>query len=148
MVKMLPKLSLKGMGCEPRAAATSETPVELATIFGVATKIKMGEDGKGDVWTALIGQFEGVNLQTGEVFQSGKLFLPSGIQELIEEAIGNNEGVEFAFKILSVKASNPIGYSYQAETLTPPKEKDNLSHLRSLVAPHTPAIEHKPEAKK
>ena len=142
--KLISKMSVKALGCNPRVAASKEendtTPVVLCTIFGMANAVKSGEDNTGKMWTALSGQFEGVNLQSGngETFQSGKLFLPSGIQEVIEAAVkelgeSGGESVAFALEIRAVRSSNPIGYSYQAASLVPAKASDALATLREVA---------------
>jgi hypothetical protein len=128
------KMSVKGLGCNPGSLT------RMCQIMGKAIGVKTGEDATGRVWSALIGDFRGVNLETGEVFRSGKLFLPSGIHEPIEAAVkglgdkGGEGVVKFALELRTVKASNPIGYSYQAVTLLPiTAETDSLADLIAAV---------------
>jgi hypothetical protein len=110
---------------------------KICVIIGKATGTKQGEDANGAIWSALIGTFQGTNLQTGEVFRSGKLFLPSGIHESIEAAVGQlKEGgsVNFAIEFRRVEAENPIGYSYQAVNLLPVEtQEDTLGDLLTAV---------------
>jgi hypothetical protein len=133
----LSKMSIKALGCNPKLAGAlpegSKEVVRLCVIGGKASGVKHGEDLQGRTWTALIGTFEGVNIENGETFQSGKLFLPSGIQESVEAAVAKADGndVSFAFELRAVKANNPIGYSYQAVSLMPPAEVDTLSDVRA-----------------
>lgn len=141
------KLSVKEIGCNPKVASAKEegdkTAVILCRIFGVATGLKSKEDTvRGGVTTAIIGEFEGVNLQEGntnhgKTFRSGKLYLPAGIQEMVESAVSQVEkdggSVEFALEIRAVRATNPIGYSYQAVPLIKPRENDALSALRASI---------------
>jgi hypothetical protein len=135
-VVTLTKMSIKTLNCNPRKAAAlpegSKEAVRLCVIGGKADGVKVGEDSTGRPWSALTGSFEGVNLETGEVFGSGKLFLPSGIQESVESVVKHNEGkaVSFALELRAVKASNPIGYSYQAVSLMPAAAVDELSEIR------------------
>ena len=141
------KLSIKALGCDPRLPRDVSAQV-LCRIYGKAQGLKHGEDKvRGDVWTALQGTFEGVNIQDGspkygQTLQSGKLFLPAGIQDVIEGAVREIENssnaetasVVFALEISSVKAENPIGYSYQAKNLVArPAAKDELSELRTAI---------------
>jgi len=138
---VIPKLSVKALGCNPKAASALKegdtTPVPLCKVWGVATGVKQGEAANGQIWTALSGRFEGTNIQDGDgtVFQSGKLFLPTGFQEVIEGALAEaiDAEVQFGLEIRAVRASNPIGYSYQAVVLVPPRENDALSQLRDWV---------------
>ncbi len=140
------KLSIKALGCDPRLAKGVNKQV-LCRIYGKAQGLKMGEDKiRGDVWTALQGTFEGQNCQVdspeyGKTLQSGKLFLPAGIQDVIEGAVreitkaaaSETASVNFALELSSVKADNPIGYSYQARNLVPQAAKDELGELRAAV---------------
>jgi hypothetical protein len=134
------KMSVKGLGCNPRQAAAQkegeEKPVKLCLIYGKASGLKHGEDKSGSIWTALSGDFKGVNLENNQEFRSGKLFLPGGIQDTIEAPllVAENDGgksvvIEFALEIRAVKASNPIGYSYQAVSLIAPVEANDMATL-------------------
>ena len=131
------KLSVKGIGCKP--VGTKE-PTDLCIIGGKADGCKVGEDKTGKIFSALTGSFLAKNLQDGTEFRSGKLFLPSGIQEVIENAVrglGDDSGgsVKFLFKISSIEAGNPIGYSYRATSLIPTvAETDELGELNALIA--------------
>lgn len=153
-INVISKMSVKGLGCNPRKVTAMDKPADgsqaklpLCRIFGLASGVKHGEDKSGNVWTAIAGDFEGVNLQDGKVYRSGKLFLPGGIQEIIEVPLVQAESqdkqltVEFAFEIAAVQADNPIGYSYVATSLMKPAEADNLSRIRNLIsAPAQPAV--------
>lgn len=143
---VISKMSVKALGCNPRAVAAKpegdNTPVRLCQIYGTADGIKTGESAAG-VWTCLTGNFEGRNIDTGAIFKSGKLFLPGGIQEIVENGLKGTEGkedavVQFALEIRAVKASNPIGYSYQAVPLVQPAAADPLQMLRDAVAKYMP----------
>ena len=132
------KLSVKGIGCVPigRKEAT-----RLCIVLGKANGIKEGEMKAKDgeilgKWSALTGIFQAKNLETGEVFRSGKLFLPGGIHEVVEakvKALGESGGtVEFAFELRSIESSSPAGYKYQAVPLIEPQESED--ELGALVA--------------
>lgn len=141
------KLSIKALGCDPRLPSGGSAKI-LCRIYGMAKSLKSGEDkNTGNVWTALQGEFEGVNIEPdsedfGKTLRSGKLFLPSGIQDVIESAIREIENtaggsaaanVVFGLEIRSVKASNRIGYSYEAKNLMPPKQQDPLAAMREAI---------------
>lgn len=141
--KIIGKMSVKTLGCNPRKVTSFDdgaAPLDLCTIMGFANGFKHGEDPKSaTIWTCLTGEFEGVNLQTGESYRSGKLFLPAGIQDVVEaplkQAAADKKEVviRFAFSISAVKASNPIGYSYEARPLLTPQEDDSLAQLRKQI---------------
>lgn len=130
---MIAKISISTMGCTP--VGTPE-PTRLAMIFGRATGIKVGEDKvRSRTFSTLTGSFEGVNLATGQRFRSGKLYLPGGIHEAVEAAVQTEESgvfnaVKFGLEIRSIKANNPIGYSYQAVPLWEPTAIDELDEMR------------------
>ena len=135
---LLTKLTLKGMGCKPdmvKAQEDATKPLLLARIYGIARSLKHKESKEGVVHVAIIGEFEGVNTSTGEVYNAGVLYLPAGIHELLEAPLSKEdaEAIEFGFDIYSVTASNPIGYSYQAKPLIKPRENDALSALRNMA---------------
>jgi hypothetical protein len=137
---LVTKMSVKGIGCKPTGGlpADDTKPNPMCLIMGKASGIKMGEGGDGRMWTALTGTFRGVNLTTGKAFRSGKLFLPAGIQDVVEGAVKqlpvDGGAVKFAMRIESIKATNPIGYSYQAVNLMPIEaENDELADLIAAV---------------
>ena len=134
------KMSVKALGCKPKKVSDENPKIALCQIFGKADGVKVGEDASGKVWEALTGSFGGINLESGEEFRSGKLFLPPGIHEVIESAVkqlGENPdglAVKFAIEIYVVVASNPIGYSYQAKNLIKAETTDELTEIRKALA--------------
>lgn len=139
------KLTIKTLGCIPSLVKALKpeqgTKLAIARIFGKATKVTYQPDkDRGTTFTVFNGNFEGINLQDGTVLRSGKLFLPPGIQEVMENAIKTEQAkdpaasVSFAFEIRAVQATNPIGYSYEAASLKPPQAEDELSDLRAAIA--------------
>ena len=130
------KLTLKTMGCNPARAAAAKSKVALARIYGVATGVKIKTDTKGDTFEAITGTFEGVNLETGEIFRSGLLFLPGGIHEtLTVHAREDGAAVRFGLEIFAIPATNPIGYSYSAKSLLPQDAaaQDVLADMRDQI---------------
>ncbi len=164
-VQIISKLSVKTIGCNPKkAAAMDDVPggpapsVALCKVYGIASGIKHTEDTRdGKIYTALIGDFEAINLQDGKIYRSGKLYLPAGIQEVIEaplQAAADHDppqsiAIRFGFELSSVKSGNPIGYSYQARPLVKPAADDPLMELRQALS-GAPQIEapKQPEAPK
>lgn len=178
-MKLIAKMSVKGVGCYAKAITAVKPqpgvivpPLDLCDIYGVAAGIKTGESANGDFWSALVGEFEGRNLDDPKMedpfFRSGKLFLPGGIHEAIEEPLkaaedrGEKASIKFAFRISVVQAENPQGYAYQARPLFAVHKDDPLAALRKAIghvvtetlpqlpqgetsAPQTKQIEQAPE---
>lgn len=135
-VGFVSKLTLKKMGVNPQDGAKKDTP--LARIYGFVSGIKIGTNpNNGDAYTALQGDFEGENLQTGEMFRSGILFLPGGIHETLTSPFDNlKEGeeaprIKFGFTINAFPATNKIGYSYKAIPFVQPNKDDALVAMRA-----------------
>lgn len=142
-VSLISKMSLKTLKTSP-AKHASESGTPIAVIFGMASGIKEVVDKvRGDVYHALTGEFEAQNIETGERFRSGVLYLPAGIHEMIEAPVKKLESesdyVAFALQMLAVKSSNPAGYSYQARNLMPSKQVDPLEELRSQLSGGIPS---------
>lgn len=157
---ILTKMSIKTIGANPSRVKEMKdgkpvhNSLDLVRIYGIATNLLYKEDPKtGDVQIAVAGNFEAVNLENGETFRAGVLWLPGGIQELLIGAVDTGEtddngkpkfnSVKFGFTISAVPASNPIGYSYTATQLIDAAQNDPLADLRSqmpaLEAPKTDA---------
>src|SRR5580658_10155721 len=88
--KQVSKISLKTIGCKPKAVVAKPEGefLRLAIIMGMASALKIVEDvAEGKKFTAVLGQFEATNLQTNDVFTSGVLYLPGGFQDGLIEAV-------------------------------------------------------------
>lgn len=132
---MVSKLTMRTIKIQPTKHATDKG-APVAVVIGYARGIKEVTDKvRGDVFHALVGEFEAQNLETGEFYRSGVLYLPAGIHDMLESSVKKLEGetdfVSFALQILAVKASNPAGYSYEAKSLMPAKAVDPLEELRA-----------------
>lgn len=150
---ILGKLTLKEMGCNPAMVKTlpeGEKQYPLARIYGIASGVRTQEDRiqAGKIHTFFVGQFEGVNLNTGELFTSGKMYLPAGLSEMFEQFVTKaladdaKTQIQFGFEIASQKASNPIGYSYVAAPFHKPEKNDALAALRRAIKA-LPAVKQK-----
>jgi hypothetical protein len=157
----LTNMSVRALGCKPRLV--KDKPILICRIWGLASEVKSGEDRRtGTPWTALAGEFAGVNLQDGvedygKSFRSGKLFLPGGIQEVVEKAVSEMKrdktgsgSVRFALELFSAAAVNPSGYTYHAKNIMKVESIDPLTELmKSLpptAAPKTSALKPPPKA--
>lgn len=140
------KLSLGTLGCKGAlvlALPEGENKIAIARFYGKVSDVKqqINKD-TGEAWTFLQGNFEGVNMQTGLVLRSGKLYLPKGVMEVMETAVAalkaeenpnKNASISFGFEIRAIKATNKAGYSYEAASLKQPSEEDELKAIRELV---------------
>jgi hypothetical protein len=129
----------------------------LGSIVGNATGIFTGTNPvDGSVFKGLKGAFEYTDADPErDVLTSGKMFLPSGIDEMIFNAVEEADGgsVQFAFEVSVFRADNPQGYSWKYKPLMKAAEVDPLSELRKLAAERralalaAPEGETKPDAK-
>src|SRR5438105_1760700 len=73
-----------------------EKSIALCRIAGIASAFQQGMSQMGE-WFALIGEFAGVNLETGEVFEGMKCFLPKDITTLFIKTLKDNAGASVEF---------------------------------------------------
>lgn len=140
-ISFVAKLSIKTLGCVPLDAVKQGKEVSLCRIFGVAQGVKYVPNKQtGDVSVALIGDFEGVNLTTGETLRSGVCYLPSGIHDKISaplEAARRSETaadpIQFGVELCSFPSSNPGGYSYKAKPFFQTEAFDPLAEIRKAM---------------
>ena len=149
-VPFLPKLTIATLGTVPARAKAEKKRVHLARIMGVATDTKSKTDQAGEPILALIGSFEGTNVETGLSATSSVLYLPGGIQEVIESAVdgraqGDKAGVPFALDIFSKPDNNKAGYTYDVEFIEKPTGTvDPLAAIREKAAAAAPLPAPKP----
>ena len=111
----------------------------IAQVYGKASGIKPVVDkDRGEVFNSIVGNFEAVNLETGEVYNSGVLYLPSGIHAMVENAANklakdSTETVDFALEIRVVQSANKAGYSYEAVNLIPAALVDPIATIRAQI---------------
>lgn len=141
-ISVLPKISAKTVGADASVAKgkASGTQCPLYKVFGVANKVDYIKDQNDNLKPVLRGTFQAVNVQKdsaefGKFFQSGKLFMPDGIQDMIVSAVEGEDGTqsnatEFAIEIASTPATNKAGYTFQGVGLAPPANADPLQKMR------------------
>ncbi len=149
-VELKSRLTLKEMGCKADdVLKMAESPanrgvipeLRLAHIYGQASRCGVQADkNTGQEFVYFIGTFEGVNLQTGEVTQSSKLYLPPGASETLEDMINRVQDrrkgaiVNFAFEIVSVPSDETrSGIAYKTRTILQPEQSDMLGRVRDVV---------------
>lgn len=134
-VTLLSKLSLKGLKAQPLKNSVKDgAPFAIAYLYGHANKHNIITTPFGDS-VRFVGSFKGVNATTGEAYRSGKLFMPSIIEEMVADAIDNSDGpVEFAFEIgVEYSEKGNMGYAYTVKPLVEIKESEPLQRLDGLV---------------
>ena len=143
MSNLIRKISAKSV-CGKVEKPKKATP--LFIVFGIASKTKAGNSDFGP-WTALLGQFEATNLETGEVFQAPQCFLPEPMNSLIATQLeatdeeGNREvnSVQFSVEVGVKPNETPIGYEYTTKTVVKSDEADPLAALRNASKAALPA---------
>lgn len=159
-MNILNKITMKAIGAQP-APHTVESAEVLAHVFGKANGYDTGSTNYG-FYDKFHGEFEAVNLRTGEVFAAANLLCPPIMENLIKQAlkdagaeggkIGNKATHEkdvagkdaqapvlFAFAV-GVKPTpkkegardSGSGYEYTVSVLTPSKRSDALESLRAI----------------
>jgi hypothetical protein len=136
----VPKITMKGIGCIPTG---SDTPTNQCVVFGRVVGLHSeAYDSKIDpdnIWTCLVGEF--VADRAGMQYRSARLFLPKGIQDVLEVAVSAAQAeskvvaVDFAFLMQTVKSSSPAGYQWIAAALIAPTKKDDpITEIRRQLA--------------
>jgi len=141
--ELLKKLSFKTVvgKVNRRELPEDGSPMLVMRVIGVANKLVTGNSDYG-TFAGFLGNFEATNVASGEVFRSGKMFLPTVCSSLLEAAIAANNGanVEFGFDIGVKEADNSVGYEYTATPIIEASETDPVSLLKSRIsAPALPA---------
>ncbi|MGH9436414.1 MAG: hypothetical protein ACRD22_00615 [Terriglobia bacterium] len=160
-MNILNKLTMKAIGAQPPPHSITEA-VALAHVFGKANGYKTGSTTYG-LYDKFHGEFEGVNLATGEVYVASNFLCPPIMESLIKEAlkqagaeggkVGNvaaheadvegkdtESPVLFAFEVgakPTAKKDGPDrgnGYEYTVKLLTPARRSDALESLRAISA--------------
>lgn len=136
-------------------------PSSVCTMMGIANNIESGLSQFG-VWECLTGDFECVNLITGEVHIGSKLFIPEPAGKILVEQVrafvispveltdeekskpktqqvqryvANGNSVEFALEIIAIPNPKSTGapYEYQTRPLVQVQRSDKLLALRDVV---------------
>ncbi len=143
-------LGLDKVGIRKLAEKAEGKTVPVARFFGIAENTGISDRGKFGESVFFEGQFEGVNLDTGEIVRSGRLFLPDVASSILEGmVVKGNEGLEngakckvqFAFEInAQADLAAAVGYKFSASPLVEAKDApDPLANLRKQI----PQIESK-----
>lgn len=109
--------------------------VMLMRVLGQAVGTKTGTSNYGP-WIAFLGQFLAINLiNGGKKFQSGKIFFPQTITDMLYATMQTAEGpVEFAFDIGVKAAPTPVGYEFVVKPLLEASKSDPLAALEARIS--------------
>lgn len=159
-MEILNKITMKKIGAQPAPFSVKEAAI-LAHIFGKADGYKTGSTTYG-LYDKFHGDFEAVNLATGEVYAGANLLCPPIMEALIKQALINAgaEGGKVGNKAAhendteGKNATSPVlfafalgvrptakkegarevgsGYEYTVSVLTPSKRSDALESLRTI----------------
>jgi hypothetical protein len=118
--------------------------IRLMTLYGIAGsgKPKMTDYGES---IGFLGEFEAVNIQTGEVFRSMKAYLPKALEEMLYGILstgGDGARASFACEIgVQYDPDAATKYVYSIKPLVNPVAGDGLellkaqAHGKALPAP-------------
>lgn len=110
-----------------------EKDTMLMRLFGQATGYQVKTSQYGDS-LQFEGIFKAINAETGEIFRSGKCFLPKVFESHLGGLLDQIEtGAEFALDIYAIPANNAFGYEYRVRPLLEVQESPVLARLESLV---------------
>lgn len=101
---------------------------ELMRVYGQATNFKTGSSTYG-AWVKFIGNFKAVNLETGETYLSGAIFLPQTVSEMLFSVLKDGGNTEFAFDIGVIGTATLVGYEFTVKPLI----KANLSNPLKML---------------
>lgn len=152
-VKLLAKISYKTVcgKVNRRELPEDKSPLHVMRIMGQATKTVTGNTDFG-AFVGFMGNFEATNVRTGEIFRSGKCFLPPVATNLLEGAVAGANGapVMFAFDIgVKEDDESSVGYVYTATPILDAGEADPIEQMKKTInAPALPAPVVKADAKK
>jgi len=135
-MEILRKLTIKNCGWttnDLKLAVSKAAYTDILKIAGVITAIRPGQTQLGE-YAELVGQFQAVNLETGEMFQSGKAILPNFIADPMVEASKGGSEVEFAIQIgVKRNEGSVVGYEFSVKPLVEPKVSDKLAKLLDMA---------------
>lgn len=114
--------------------------ITVCRFGGIARGLKTVPTTFGDS-TALLGDFFGVNVASGEIFRSGVLYAPPVLLDMLAPRVEQNESVEFAFDVNIIGDKTvAAGYRYTLGTIIEPAENDPMQKLLGVISPAATAL--------
>jgi hypothetical protein len=112
---------------------------EYMRVYGSVSKIATMSTDYGDS-VKFIGDFRAINLETGEQFSGGELFLPTTAEIFLSnfiKGLGDEfTSVAFAFDVGVKPANTTVGYEYTVKPLIEQdEEKDPLAAMFKTLPP-------------
>jgi hypothetical protein len=131
-----------GLTSDVLEAATKgkgHTPVDVMQAYGFITGSETGKTTFG-AYTAFTGEFEAVNMLTGEKTRSGKLILTDVATSALLSAMGGEGRMKFGLVLMAIEnpRQNNKGqpYKFAVRNLLEPTADDELTKLaKGLPAP-------------
>jgi hypothetical protein len=135
---------------DPRDAFAKKGSVFMCRVWGQLASIKSKEAKNGDVYSYLIGMFRCTNGK-GKDFESGKLYLPTGMMEELEgkfKAEGETP-IKFAYDVYAnYDKGVSVGYRYAFKRVLAAETTNVLADIeKEMASKPMPAIQ-KTEEKK
>ena len=122
----------------------------LVRVYGIVNSHDLGSTQYGD-FLRFKGNFEAVDLATGDVYRSGQAILPQVAEDLLHAALvaAGGESVQFGFE-LGIKESknSKTGYELTASPLIKESPNDPLALMREQIGLPAPEAPKEPEAPK
>lgn len=116
--------------------------VILFDVFGMVADVKRGTTQMGE-WLKFTGQFEAIVDKTGEVFQSGAIFIPQPFEDMLYAELCRakeadpNGSVQFACRVSIVPPPkgkpSAVGYEYRCTPLIDASEDSPLARMRKII---------------
>lgn len=123
----------------PGPVAEGET-VPLLKITGESNGAKTGQTDKG-TFTKLLGNFVGVDLTTGALYQSQVCILPEFVGGALGSALLGGAPVTFAFQIEAKRKDSAVtGYEFVVKPLINAKPTDKMLALMEAAGIQAPAL--------
>jgi hypothetical protein len=136
-VNIVSKITVKGvcgkMDLEKLLAAPGKT-IELMDVYGLARKAIPDSSDYGE-YVKFRGSFKAINLEDGEIVQSGACILPKVAQEaLAGQFTDDTQEVAFGFRVSAAYDPEAVTkYVYKVIPLMVPAENDALGLLENKI---------------
>lgn len=128
------RLTVKDIYGTPKKLGDDSDVLEIVRITGIVSSIRETEDkySPGHIRLALVGEFEAVNVSSGDIFYGPKAFLPYQAQTEIQRVFreSNSKKVHFAYSISYKNSATRTGYEYVCRALIKTAYYDSLVNLR------------------
>lgn len=138
--EILRKLTLKNCGLDKSTIAEAlegKKSIDILRVAGITTSATPGQTDLG-AFVKFGGNFQAVNLLTGETFSSTVCILPNFIADTLAGALEQSLEVEFALAIGAKASKTVTGYEYTVRPLVEAQVNDKLGALLSAAGMDKP----------